>query len=429
MNANEFLYQKIRSLDKDDLRPQLHFTAPYGWLNDPNGLIYYKDYYHLFYQYNPYDTHWDTMHWGHARSKDLLHWEDLPVAMFPDHDYDRSGVFSGSAIIKDDRLYVVYTGHVIDGERVTETQCVAWSDDGINFTKYENNPVMTYEQVPGASNPANFRDPKVFEHNGKYYCVLAVEIKAKGSVVLFESDDLLDWHFKAVLLKDDPILGIMTECPDFFSLEGHDYILFSSILGSGHNSIVYYAEGKMNWNDFSFKVERMDRVDQADDFYASQSFAGKNGERILIPWLRSVDHTDYLDRSSHSWNGMMGIPRLMSDEDGKLLQKPIGQVHQLDLQNDNIAIGKYRIAAFPSNKKLILKGHNGQAEIMREDGKFKIAIDSPIFREDYVLASASSELEFVNDNSVLEFFSQDKAMSIVTFIADIDQIIWKEVKE
>lgn len=425
MDANEFLYKKIRSLDHDNLRPVLHFTAPYGWLNDPNGLIYYKNYYHLFYQYNPYDTHWDTMHWGHARSKDLLHWEDLPVAMFPDHDYDRSGVFSGSAIVKNDRLYVIYTGHVLTKDNAIETQCVAWSDDGINFTKYENNPVMTFTDVPGATNAANFRDPKVFEHDGKYYCVLAVETNHKGSVALFESEDLLDWHFKSILLKDNPILGIMTECPDFFSIGNHDFILFSSILGLGHNSIVYYAEGKMDWDKFEFQMNRVGRVDQADDFYASQSFVDKDGNRIVIPWLRSVDHTDYLARSDHSWNGMMGIPRKISCQNDQMIQQPIGSLQSLSSNDQIIKIGNYLIKDFPGNKKLALKGKNGQIEITRDTDKFLFKIDSPIFKDKYELKSSEAELELVNDNSVLEVYSGDQAMSVVTFIADIKQAVWQ----
>lgn len=126
MKENSYLYEKIRKIDNDELRPLFHFTAPVGWINDPNGLIYYKNYYQLYYQYNPYAPHWDNMHWGHARSKDGLHWEDMPIAMKPDHQYDKTGIFSGSAIEKDDKLYVLYTGHVDENDQITETQCVAF---------------------------------------------------------------------------------------------------------------------------------------------------------------------------------------------------------------------------------------------------------------------------------------------------------------
>lgn len=173
MKANTYLYKKIRKIDHDVLRPTFHFNAPVGWINDPNGLIYYKNYYQLYYQYNPYAPHWDSMHWGHARSKDGIHWQDMPVAMKPDHEYDKSGVFSGSAIEKGGKLYVIYTGHVDENGKAVETQCVAVSDDGVDFKKYKNNPVMTIADLPGEVDESNFRDPKVFEHDGKYYCVIA----------------------------------------------------------------------------------------------------------------------------------------------------------------------------------------------------------------------------------------------------------------
>ena len=95
---------------RDIVRPSLHFTPQKGWINDPNGLVFFKGQYHLFYQYNPYDTHWDSMHWGHVVSKDLLHWEYLPAALAPDEDYDKMGCFSGSAIELDDgRQLLMYT--------------------------------------------------------------------------------------------------------------------------------------------------------------------------------------------------------------------------------------------------------------------------------------------------------------------------------
>lgn len=419
MNANEFLYQKIRSLDHDHLRPKLHFTAPYGWLNDPNGLVYYNGYYHLFYQYNPYDTHWDTMHWGHARSKDLLHWQDLPIALFPDHDYDKDGVFSGSAIVKDNRLYLVYTGHAAKGKDVFETQCIAWSDDGINFTKYEGNPVMTYREIPNATGSGNFRDPKVFEHDNKYYCVLAAEVAKKGSVVLFESEDLLHWHFKTILLQNQKILGLMTECPDFFNVDGQDYILFSSVFGLGKNSNVYAASGRMDWDSFEYQVEKIERVDKADDFYASQSFLDKDGQRIMIPWLRSVDHTDYLARSDHSWNGMMGIPRILHSKNGSLLQKPVGKVAPLTEKIKEA--GNYSVS-FDKLKKIILVGDNGEIEIQKsQDKQIEIIVDSPIFKQNYSFSSNSSQMILTIDNSVLEMFGDD-AVSLVTFISNIERV-------
>ena len=150
-----------------------HVMAKSGWINDPNGFCYFKGYYHIFYQHHPYSADWGPMHWGHARSKDLVHWEDLPIALTPGSKEDKDGCFSGSAIVKDDTLYLFYTGHHYygdnDPEHFWQNQNMAYSIDGVNFTKYEHNPVIASEPE---DNTHHFRDPKVWEDNGKYYMIL-----------------------------------------------------------------------------------------------------------------------------------------------------------------------------------------------------------------------------------------------------------------
>ena len=156
-----------RSETEGKWRQRYHFTPPVSWMNDPNGLVYYKGLYHLFYQYNPKSCKWDSMHWGHAVSEDMIHWKDMPVALKPDQEYDchpEGGCFSGSAVEKDGVLFLFYTATTqIDGV-VHQTQCIATSKDGMTFEKYPNNPVIK-EPPHGFSN--DFRDPKVFKHNGK----------------------------------------------------------------------------------------------------------------------------------------------------------------------------------------------------------------------------------------------------------------------
>ena len=141
-DANLFI-EKNKHLVNTQYKPEEHFTAEIGWSNDPNGVVYFRGEYHLFYQFYPYDSAWGPMHWGHAKSKDLIHWEHLPVALAPDQDYDRSGCFSGSAIVKDDRLWIMYTGHIDEEGSIRQLQNIAYSDDGIHFTKISENPVLT----------------------------------------------------------------------------------------------------------------------------------------------------------------------------------------------------------------------------------------------------------------------------------------------
>ena len=219
----------------------------------------------------------------------------------------------------------------------------------------------------------------------------------------------------------------MTECPDFISFKDNDYLIFSSILGKGKNSIVYSAQGKLDWKVFQFNVEKIHRLDSGDDFYAPQSLI-KNGEHILIPWLRSVDHVNYLDRTGHVWNGIMGIPRKLLDKDGYLSQVPVGKIIKIDAPVDqNIENGLYKLNfGFPKDKKLVLHGVNGNISIEKSDEDFLISIDGPVFEKKINWNSKVFCLTFVIDNSTLELFSKHDSLSIVTFIGGIYRLTWEE---
>ena len=160
-----------------DARPHFHLSSRVGWMNDPNGFSWYKGQYHLFYQYNPYDTVWGPMHWGHAVSDDLLHWQYLPAALAPDEEYDKDGCFSGSAMtMPDGRQMLIYTGVVreLDEQGVRrglQRQCVAVGD-GLNYEKIDANPILTVENLPEGANKYEFRDPKIWqETDGTYRMV------------------------------------------------------------------------------------------------------------------------------------------------------------------------------------------------------------------------------------------------------------------
>lgn len=424
MNANQYLYQHIRSLDQDPFRPDHHFTAPVGWINDPNGLIYYKGWYHLFCQHNPYSANWDTMHWYHARSKDLKHWEDLGEALEPDQDYEtKGGVFSGSAIVKDDRLYLIYTAHHVASDgTIDETQCVAYSDDGLNFQKYAENPVLTAADGPSGLAAADFRDPKVFEHDGSYYLVVAGAVDGHGQILLFKSADLVKWKYVSAILKDQPYMGRMTECPDFFEIAGQAFLAFSTIYDNGHYSTVNIVKGDMNWSTGEFTPVDQELFDAGPDFYASQSFVDKDGQRIMIPWLRSVDQADFLADTGHAWNGMMGLPRQLSLIDGELVQSPITDWKEFGKEVDN---GSYQLHDFKPGKKLRLIGVNGRVEISRTQTDYQVKVVSPIYQKEYQLPAASDDLSLDFDNSCLELFAQKQTLSLFTFIYGIKQAIWE----
>ena len=163
------------------MRQRFHFMAEAGWINDPNGLIFFKNQYHFFYQYNPYDSYWGAMHWGHAVSNDMVHWEYLPIALAPSEHYDnheRGGCFSGSSIEHDGKLYLVYTGAANYGDGFVQTQCLAYSEDGIHFEKYEKNPIIT---APEGYEQENFRDPKVWKHANPSSISISPKVKFLGN--------------------------------------------------------------------------------------------------------------------------------------------------------------------------------------------------------------------------------------------------------
>ncbi len=314
-------------------RPPLHLTPQIGWMNDPNGFIYYKNAYHLFYQYNPYDTVWGPMHWGNAVSKDLIHWEQLPAALAPDSESDKEGCFSGSAIeTKDGKLALIYTGVKKTAEdKIAQIQCLA-EGDGLDFEKYSGNPIIGSDQLPAGCQECDFRDPKVIEAEDGSYVLYAVNRTSggKGQILVYKSENLKDWAFCSVLLQNDCNLGEMWECPDSFTLQGKDILIFSvqdvrqsDRFDSGN--IAVYAIGKYDYQSHQFTKEQIFQIDRGLDFYAPQTIESKDGRRIMIAWLQNWDICNYKANNAR-WYGQMSIPRELWLKDGLLYQKPVREL-------------------------------------------------------------------------------------------------------
>lgn len=328
--ANQFISENHDKVI-DTYRPHYHFAAPIGWINDPNGFVYYQGAYHLFYQYYPYDSKWGPMHWGHAKSVDLIHWEQLPVALAPDQTYDADGCFSGSAIEQDGKLYLIYTGHVEEDGKCREVQCLAISEDGITFKKHSANPIISDEHLSGLdADISDFRDPKVIQHEGSYYCLVASKTADElGQVLLFKSSNLIDWQFFSVLLTGDKTQGVMWECPDLFHLDGQDVLIISPISMAKDgvafenlNSSVAFI-GRVDWSSGQFIVENYHEIDGGLDFYAPQTCIGADGKRIMIAWMQMWQRTLPTNDLAHLWAGAMTLPRILSVEDLRLVQKPV----------------------------------------------------------------------------------------------------------
>lgn len=327
--VSQYIKEKAKSVNTF-YKPSYHLTAPVGWINDPNGFIYFKGEYHLFYQYYPYASEWGPMHWGHAKTKDLVNWEHLPVALEPTEEYEADGCFSGSAIVKGDRLYLMYTGHYERNGIKKETQCIAYSDDGIHFEKYSKNPVISEEHISGIADVTDFRDPKLFKKNDLFYCVVASKTADnRGQILLFESNDLLDWRFTSVLLEGTQDQGIMWECPDLFELDGKDVLIVSPIQMPriGHEYLNISSSvafiGTVNWELGEFEVENYHEIDSGMDFYAPQTCENEKKERVMVAWMQMWGRTMPTNDLNHGWAGSMTIPRKIGVVKNKLVQESI----------------------------------------------------------------------------------------------------------
>ena len=211
------IYEEIAEKEIfEEERPSFHLSPRSGWMNDPNGFCFYKGKYHMFYQYYPYEAIWGPMHWGHAVSTDLLHWEFMPAALAPDQIYDMDGCFSGSAVeLPDGRLMLIYTGVRLEGSRnkiskEVQVQCLAVGD-GESFEKYEQNPILDENDIPEGSSRFDFRDPKAWRcEDGTYRCLVGNRPSdGSGQMLLYSSENGFDWKFRSVFASNRNRFGKM----------------------------------------------------------------------------------------------------------------------------------------------------------------------------------------------------------------------------
>lgn len=305
----------------EDLRPQFHFTSRHGWLNDPNGLVYYEGEYHLFYQHNPYGWGWGNMHWGHAVSKDLVHWKELPVALYPD---EHGTMFSGSAVVDWNNTAGFQSGKapalvaMFTAAGKPFTQGLAYSNDrGRTWTKYEKNPVLGHIVHEN-------RDPKVVWYAPENKWVMSLYLD-HNDFAIFGSTDLKRWE----KLSDFKLEGD-AECPNFFPLPldgqgGNQRWVFF-----GANGV--YSVGTFDGKKFSPEGSPQ-RLHNGNCWYASQVFSDiptKDGRCILIPWGRLPNGEIF---RGESFNQMMGLPvelTLVSGESGPSLEvRPVRELKSL----------------------------------------------------------------------------------------------------
>jgi fructan beta-fructosidase len=322
-------------------RPQLHFTPDRNFMNDPNGLVYYKGEYHLFYQHNPFGKEWGHMSWGHAVSPNLLHWQHLPVALL-----EENGImmFSGSAVVdwknssgfgstKEPPLVAIYTGHTSTNQH----QSIAFSNDrGRTWTKYIGNPVLDIGQK-------DFRDPKVIWHEPSKQWIMVVALPVERKVRFYASPNLKEWKLKGEFGPAGAPKGIW-ECPDLFPLrvEGkrnlEKWVLIVSVNPGGPNGgsasqyFVGSFDGAIFVNESSPETVRW--LDHGKDFYAAVTWSDipkADGRCILLGWMSNWEYANQVPTAT--WRNAQSLPRELSlrEVDGNivLLQKPVEELKSL----------------------------------------------------------------------------------------------------
>lgn len=310
----------------------LHLRAPGNWINDPNGFIWYKGKYHLFYQYFPYAPEWGTMHWGHAVSENLVDWEHLGIAVFPSKKFDRNGVFSGSAIEKDGEMMLYYTAvqyletddediHRAKPEMFMSSQALITSKDGIHFDNWKDKrqiiPTL-YTMENGGDIHA--RDPKVWETRDGYGMVIgSMTDKREGRLLFYRSKDGKEWKYISQSVLSGFGSGI--ECPDILSVD-NQMLLLGAAMGWKQDGCRYSDQAvyaKINFDSETCKVKVLgnsELLDYGTDLYAPQTCVDKQGRRVMIAWMRMPGAVKRAGEIL--WNGMMCLPRWIHIKNDKV---------------------------------------------------------------------------------------------------------------
>jgi len=375
----EFISENDHGIQEDPYKNKYHLMAPVGLINDPNGLIFYKGLFHVFFQWSPFETFHAKKYWGHYTSPDLITWSVEKVALSPDQWFDKDGCYSGSAIEKDGKLFLFYTGNVKNekGERETY-QCLAVSNDGFDFTK--KGPII---YLPDGYT-AHFRDPKVFREKDDYYMLVGAQnVHQKGEVVLYRSIDLYKWQMVGTVKGSEQkglgYLGYMWECPDIIKVEHHSYILFISPQGFTESEKInenqsYSFVGDFDFTEPAFHHHSYRKLDYGFDFFAPQVLKDPNGRHILFAWMGPGGETvDLHPTIKNKWIHTLTIPREIELIDGKVYQNPIEELKILRNNKES-----YSEENRNSRNEIHLHGASRELELeVKTKGNFQLTL-SPL---------------------------------------------------
>ncbi|HCW07860.1 MAG TPA: glycosyl hydrolase family 32 [Cytophagales bacterium] len=382
----------------EKFRPQFHFTPEHNWMNDPNGMVYYEGEYHLFYQHYPDGNVWGPMHWGHAVSKDLIHWQHLPIALFPD---SLGMIFSGSAVVDTENtsglgskenpaMVAIFTQHLMKDEKAGrhdfQNQSIAFSlDKGRTWKKYENNPVL---KNPGKH---DFRDPKVFWHESSKQWIMILAVQ--DHVELYGSPNLKSWKLLSEFGYKFGYHGGVWECPDLFELpiantDNKKWVMLVSINPGAVNggSGTQYFIGDFDGKKFTPDSKESQWIDYGKDNYAGVTWnnvPASDGRRLFLGWMSNWQYATVVPTTI--WRSAMTLPRTL-----ELIETDSGQRIASSPVKETTALRKDTA----SYTALLSAGEQQSREIILDSKEFEI--DLPI---DLEKGNESFSIELMNDNA------------------------------
>lgn len=334
--------ERMKLADGDPLRLKYHIQPPAGWLNDPNGLCQKDGVYHIYYQYVPFYPEVCSVLWGHVTTEDFIHYNLQEPALYPDSEWDANGAYSGSVFQEDGTMYLYYTGNVRhtdkDYDYVTagreQNTILMTSRDGFCFSKKQI--LMKNEDYP-ADLSRHVRDPQVFRENGRYYMIQgARDLERRGSVLLFESEDLTDWTYK-LRFYTEKSFGYMWECPNYLRVDGQQFLIVCP-QGIEADGLDYADADQCGWfplhYDFTgqdFELGLFRQMDRGFDFYAPQVFQDESGRWILLGWMGQPGELyDHGQTLKNGWIHALTVPReLYVNAGGRLCQRPVRELEKM----------------------------------------------------------------------------------------------------
>lgn len=447
------LKQLVRRIEREDgprvaadpWRQRFHLMPPVGWLNDPNGLCRCGEWYHVFYQYGPFDATGGVKMWGHYRSRDLLHWEQLPVMLYPDQPWDIHGVYSGSALVEDGTLYLYYTGnvkHAGDYDYITagrgHNTALAVSRDGVTA---DSDALLLENRDYPEDLTCHVRDPKVWAQDGKYYMVLGARTREdRGELLVYESVDKRSWTLCNRLTTPERF-GYMWECPDLFCLDGQWFLQCSpqGVARQGDRFQNVYTCGCFPLDgDFrgDYTLGEFAELDCGFDFYAPQTFEDGT-RRIQIGWMGMPDAPYTNPTVERGWQHCLTVPCVLERVGKTLRRRPVSEIHAL--RTAHIAPEQAQIfdmvCRTEETGRLVIRG---SAVIEWQQGRLRLQLDDcgagrtervaqvESVQSLRVLADASSLEIFVNDGEQVlstRYYPAPGARGVV--LSGVEAEIWE----